>query len=75
MGGCVTCHTDPKNKDAMLAGSPNAGLKTPFGTFYPPNITSSKTAGIGDWTLAQFARAMSDGEGPRGTSLSGVPVR
>jgi hypothetical protein len=26
LGGCVTCHTDPKNKDALLAGSPNAGL-------------------------------------------------
>ena len=45
LGGCVTCHTDPKTKDALLAGTQSVGLKTPFGTFYPPNITSSKTAG------------------------------
>src|SRR5579885_914758 len=66
LGGCVTCHTDPTNKDAVLAGSQSAGLKTPFGTFYPPNITSSKEHGIGNWTLAQFASALSDGEGPQG---------
>ena len=28
LGGCVTCHTDPKNKDVVLAGSQSAGLKT-----------------------------------------------
>src|SRR5690348_4982628 len=66
LGGCVTCHTDPKNKDAILAGSQSAGLPTPFGTFYPPNITSSKAAGIGNWTLAQFSDAVSNGEGPQG---------
>ena len=66
LGGCVTCHTDPKNKDAFLAGSLSAGLTTPFGTFYPPNITSSKTAGIGNWTFAQFVDAMTNGEGPQG---------
>ena len=73
LGGCITCHTDPKNKDAQLAGSQTAGLKTPFGTFYPPNITSSKTDGIGGWTLAQFASALSDGEGPQGHLYPAFP--
>ena len=73
LGGCVTCHTDPKNKDAVLAGAQTAGLKTPFGTFYPPNITSSKSAGIGTWTLAQFASALSDGEGPQGHLYPAFP--
>ena len=73
LGGCVTCHTDPKNKDAVLAGSQSAGLKTPFGTFYPPNITSSKEHGIGSWTLAQFASALSDGEGPQGHLYPAFP--
>ncbi len=73
LGGCVTCHTDPKNKDALLAGSQTAGLTTPFGTFYPPNITSSKTDGIGSWTLAQFASALSDGEGPQGHLYPAFP--
>ena len=71
LGGCVTCHTDPKHKDAQLAGG--AGLPTPFGTFYPPNITSSQTAGIGNWTPAQFAAAMSDGEGPQGHLYPAFP--
>jgi mono/diheme cytochrome c family protein len=71
LGGCVTCHTDPKHKDAQLAGG--AGLPTPFGTFYPPNITSSETAGIGGWTLAQFSKALSDGEGPNGHLYPAFP--
>ena len=71
LGGCVTCHTDPKHKDAELAGG--AGLPTPFGTFYPPNITSSETAGIGGWTLAQFSKALSDGEGPQGHLYPAFP--
>jgi mono/diheme cytochrome c family protein len=73
LGGCVTCHTDPKNRDAVLAGTQTAGLATPFGTFYPPNITSSKTAGIGTWTLAQFSDAMSNGEGPDGHLYPAFP--
>jgi mono/diheme cytochrome c family protein len=71
LGGCVTCHTDPANKEAQMAGG--AGLPTPFGTFYPPNITSSQTAGIGNWTLAQFSKAMSDGEGPQGHLYPAFP--
>lgn len=73
LSGCVTCHTDPKNKEAFLGGSQSAGLATPFGTFYPPNITSSKTAGIGNWSLAQFSDAMSNGEGPDGHLYPAFP--
>ena len=71
LGGCVTCHTSPRNRDAILSGG--LGLKTPFGTFYPPNITSSKTDGIGDWTLQQFSDAMSNGEGPEGHFYPAFP--
>ena len=73
LGGCVTCHTDPKAKDQMLAGMQTAGLTTPFGAFYPPNITSSKTAGIGGWSFPQFAEAMSNGEGPQGHLYPAFP--
>jgi mono/diheme cytochrome c family protein len=73
LGGCVTCHTDPQNKDAVLGGDQTDPLKTPFGNFYPPNITSSKSAGIGNWTLAQFADAMSNGEGPQGHLYPAFP--
>lgn len=80
--GCVACHTDFKNKGAYLAGGPP--LKTPFGTFYAPNITSHKESGIGGWTLTQFARAMVSGVSPDGrhyfpafpyTSYTGMTAR
>lgn len=64
LGGCVACHTDSKNNGPLLAGG--APLKTPFGDFIPPNITSDPTAGIGRWTLAEFSDAMSNGHGPNG---------
>lgn len=71
IGDCISCHTDPKNKEAVLGGG--GGLKTPFGTFYPPNITSDKENGIGNWTLAMFSKAMSDGEGPQGHLYPAFP--
>ena len=40
---------------------------------YPPNITSSKTAGIGNCTLAQFSYAISNGEGPQGHLYPSFP--
>lgn len=64
-GGCASCHTDEKSKGPPLAGG--VAIKTPFGTFYGPNITPHPTAGIGDWSEADFVRAMRDGVGPDGT--------
>ncbi len=52
VGGCVACHTDIKNDGPFLAGGP--ALETPFGSFYPPNITSDPDAGIGAWSLAEL---------------------
>ena len=71
LGGCVACHTDTANGRAFLSGG--AGLETPFGTFVPPNITSDPEAGIGNWTLAQFAEAMSNGMGPQGHLYPAFP--
>lgn len=71
LGDCITCHTDKKNGVAELGGGP--GLVTPFGTFYAPNITSDPVAGIGGWTLAQFSKAISDGEGPAGHLYPAFP--
>lgn len=64
LGDCVTCHTDKANGVPEFGGGP--ALATQFGTFYAPNITSHPEAGIGSWTLEQFSKAMSDGEGPQG---------
>ena len=79
VGGCVSCHTNPNpdgdlltdDRVPMLSGG--APLSTPFGTFYPPNITSHPVAGIGSWTLQQFSDAMSDGNGPQGHLYPAFP--
>ena len=65
-GGCVGCHTEDK-KDA-LAFAGGRALKTPFGTFYGPNITPDPVAGIGRWTEADFVRAMRHGTRPDGAN-------
>jgi hypothetical protein len=43
-------------------------LKTPFGTFFGPNITPHPQAGIGRWTEADFVRAMRHGRRPDGAN-------
>ena len=62
--GCTGCHTGGKKNAVPFAGGPP--LKTPFGTFYGPNITPHPTAGIGRWTEADFVRAVRLGERPDG---------
>jgi len=62
--GCVTCHTDIANAGRALAGG--APLDTPFGNFIPPNITPDFEAGIGGWSLDQFATALRQGINPEG---------
>ncbi len=65
--GCVGCHTqqtkDPKDAVPYAGGR---ALKTPFGTFYGPNITPHPTAGIGKWRESDFIRAMREGRRPDG---------
>ena len=63
-GGCVGCHTEEKKDAVPFAGGRE--LKTPFGTFYGPNITPHPQAGIGRWTEADFIRAMRQGDRPDG---------
>ncbi|MBI3546903.1 MAG: cytochrome c [Gammaproteobacteria bacterium] len=62
--GCVTCHTDDKNKSSLLAGG--RALKTVFGVFYTPNITPDPQYGIGRWSDEDFIRALRLGVSPRG---------
>lgn len=64
-GGCAGCHTDSKNKGPLLAGG--GPLKTPFGTYYGPNITADKTHGIGKWSDREFIRALRQGISPNGS--------
>ena len=60
--GCAGCHTDRDNEGEPLAGG--RPLKTPFGTFYSPNITPHREYGIGDWSDADFLRALKAGLAP-----------
>jgi cytochrome c5 len=63
-GDCIACHTKP-------GGLPFAGglpIATPFGIIYSPNITSDTRYGIGNWSLAQFSKAMREGVAPDGSN-------
>jgi len=62
--GCVGCHTAERKDATPYAGG--RALKTPFGTFYGPNITPHPTAGIGRWSEADLVRAVRLGERPDG---------
>lgn len=62
--GCATCHTDTPHKGPLLGGG--RALKTPFGVFYTPNISSDRTHGIGGWSEADFIRALREGISPSG---------
>ncbi len=62
--GCMGCHTAETKGAAPFAGGRE--LKTPFGTFFGPNITPHAQAGLGRWTEADFVRAMRDGRRPDG---------
>src|SRR5579859_1206452 len=66
VGGCVGCHTEDRKDAVRFAGG--RALKTPFGTFYGPNITPDPKAGIGRWTQADFMRAMRYGDRPDGSN-------
>ena len=65
-GGCLGCHSEEKERAVPFAGG--RALKTPFGTFYGPNITPHPEAGIGRWSEADFTRAMREGRRPDGSN-------
>ncbi len=62
--GCKACHTDTKKKGPPLAGG--RAIRTPFGTFYGPNITPDPLTGIGEWSDGDFIRALRSGVSPDG---------
>lgn len=68
IGGCASCHATPGQKDQTKLGG-GLPLKSPFGTFYPPNISSDPADGIGGWSEAQFISAMAKGTSPAGEHL------
>jgi mono/diheme cytochrome c family protein len=62
---CAACHT-------TKGGAPFAGgyaIGSPMGVIWSTNITPSKQYGIGNYTEAQFARALREGVAPNGRHL------
>ncbi|WP_314961986.1 cytochrome c [Bradyrhizobium cosmicum] len=64
-GGCASCHAVPDQPDRTRLGG-GVAIKSPFGTFYAPNISSDPTDGIGKWSDAEFVNAVMRGVSPDG---------
>jgi mono/diheme cytochrome c family protein len=64
-GGCDSCHSTPEQPDPLRLGG-GLELKTPFGSFYPPNISSDPVDGIGAWREVDLANALLSGVSPDG---------
>jgi mono/diheme cytochrome c family protein len=62
---CMSCHTAPGGK-WLAGGTP---LTTPYGTIYGSNITPDPETGIGQWSEADFERALRQGVRKDGSYL------
>src|SRR5438876_7983781 len=67
-GGCG-CHTP----DAGRVGAGGREIKTPFGTFYGPNITPDRDTGVGDWSDKELIAAIRDGTSRLGVESPVMP--
>lgn len=64
--GCAGCHSAPETDgDARLVLAGGQRFATEFGTFVAPNVSPSD-AGIGGWSLSDFANATQRGIAPNG---------
>ena len=64
-GNCMACHT-------VQGGAPYAGgrgIDTPFGVIHTSNLTPDKATGIGNWSAAEFWRALHNGRSKDGRLL------
>ena len=61
--------TSRQNQDDRTRLGGGYALKSPFGTFYVPNISPHQADGIGAWTPVQFVQAMREGLAPDGRHL------
>ena len=65
VGNCMACHT-------VQGGAPYAGgrgIDTPFGAIHSPNLTPDKATGLGNWSAAEFWRALHNGRSKDGRLL------
>jgi len=65
--GCASCHHAPEAEgDAKRVLAGGQRFPSDFGTFVAPNVSPHPEAGIGTWSLAQFASAVQRGVSPEG---------
>jgi mono/diheme cytochrome c family protein len=64
-GNCASCHSAPGG--ASYAGG--IAVPTPFGAIYSSNLTPDLATGIGNWSRAQFWRALHNGRSADGRLL------
>ena len=72
IGGCASCHATPADDADKVERNKLGGglpLKSPFGTFYAPNISPDVEDGIGAWSEADFVTALTKGTSRRGRHL------
>jgi mono/diheme cytochrome c family protein len=67
-GDCASCHASPGQPDRLRLGG-GLALRSPFGTFYPPNISPDPRDGIGRWRTIDLANALMSGVSPTGQHL------
>ena len=68
LAGCDSCHQSPGQSDPLRLGG-GLELKTPFGSFFPPNTSSDREDGVGGWSAQDFASAVMAGVTPDGRHL------
>ncbi len=64
-GGCASCHASVRQQEPTRLGG-GLALGSPFGTFYAPNISPDRDAGIGRWNETDFVTALWKGTSPDG---------
>jgi len=62
-GDCASCHASPGQPDRQRLGG-GLALASPFGTFFPPNISPDLDDGIGRWRTIDLANALMSGVSP-----------
>jgi mono/diheme cytochrome c family protein len=77
VAGCNDCHTPGyflgKPDMARYLGGSDVGFELPgLGTFHGPNLTPDKATGLGNWTDAQIATALTTGVRPDGRVLAPI---
>ena len=68
---CMECHTPETGgrHDFSLLGKGGREFKGPWGVSISRNLTSSKSAGLGNWTDAEIKRAITQGLDKDGSKL------